>query len=425
MSQRARVLFVCTGNAGRSQMAQAMLGAMSPGKYDVESAGVAPWEALHPMAVRVMGSRGVSMTGQSPKGAESVAGRRFDLVVTIGDPALHRLPHALSSPACWEHWAITDPADADGTAESHPVFERTADAIAARLPALCARLDAITSGRRSGGRVGFSTGMWPRERFGLKTHLRSIVRAGFDAIELCHYQGPHHFDPSDAAAVRDLKNACDDLGVRVWSVHSRDPGSLGSPDAAERQRQIDELHFCLELCEQLGAKVVVSHGLITGRWASDRAEADRLLTDSLDRLLPASLASSASIAFENDTVTEPGRTGIEVIARLRPYPAAAFGFVIDPGHANIAGDLSAIAAHVGRRLISTHLNDNDGRQDIHFVPGEGTVDWSIVRTMMYEASYGGCVMHEVQCNKPGDTPEEALARTMRQHRLFWPLTVPG
>lgn len=420
MPQIPSVLFVCTGNAGRSQMAQALLRHQTGSAVGIESAGVEPWAALHPMALRVMTAQGIGMEGQRPKSAASLVGRSFDVVVTIGDPALKKLPHALSSPGLWEHWDISDPADADGTSGSQAAFARAAAGIEARLPRLRTLLTAIARRGHRGGGVGLSTTLWPRERFGLTTHLQQLARAGYNAIELCHYQGTHHFDPSDAAAVHDLKHACDDLGVRVWSVHSRDTGSLGSPDPATRQAQIDELLLCLDLCEKLAAKVVVSHGLIVGSWADDPADADGWLEDSLQRLLPDALAGPASIAFENGPMRAAGKMGADVIRRIEPHPAAAFGFVLDPGHSNIAGDLESIARQVGTRLISTHHNDNDGHEDVHWTPTRGSVDWPRVQAIMRDASYGGCVMHEVQANAPGDDPLSALTRTMEKHRELWP-----
>jgi len=127
-------LFVCTGNAGRSQIAQAMARRQARGRIVIESAGVAPWPHLHPMAVRVMAARGFDLAGQYPKSAESVADRGFDVVVTIGERARLELPARLRQGPRWIHWDICDPADADGTPESEPAFQRAADAIAQRLP---------------------------------------------------------------------------------------------------------------------------------------------------------------------------------------------------------------------------------------------------------------------------------------------------
>ena len=132
------VLFVCTGNAGRSQMAQAMFRRLAGDGVEVESAGVEPWNHLHPMAVRMMAERGLDMAGQYPKSAASVGGRHFDVVVSIGDPAREKLPTPLRQSGRWIHWDISDPADADETPNSEAVFRHPADAIAGRLPEIFA-----------------------------------------------------------------------------------------------------------------------------------------------------------------------------------------------------------------------------------------------------------------------------------------------
>ena len=141
--EKPSILFVCTGNAGRSQMAQAMLRRLVGDEVEIESAGVEPWDHLHPMAVRLMAERGISLDGHYPKSAESVADRAFDVVVTIGDPARAKLPERLRSTGEWIHWDISDPADADDTPDSEAVFSRTAEAIEKKLPELTERLSRI------------------------------------------------------------------------------------------------------------------------------------------------------------------------------------------------------------------------------------------------------------------------------------------
>ena len=127
-------------------MAQAMFRQMAEGRAQVESAGVDPWDHLHPMAVRMMEERGLGLAGHYPKSAESVVGRVFDLVVTIGDPAREKIPASLVREARWIHLDIGDPADADDTPDSEAVFRRTADAISRQLPAL---LDELLAGARA------------------------------------------------------------------------------------------------------------------------------------------------------------------------------------------------------------------------------------------------------------------------------------
>ena len=136
MSDLPSVLFVCTGNAGRSQMAQAIFRHLAKGEVAVESAGVEPWDHLHPMALRIMSERGFDLSAHYPKPVSAVADREYDLIVTIGDAAKAKLPREVVRDARLIHWDISDPAGADGTTGSEAVFRHTADDIAGRLPGL-------------------------------------------------------------------------------------------------------------------------------------------------------------------------------------------------------------------------------------------------------------------------------------------------
>ena len=139
-----RILFVCTGNAGRSQMAQAMARAKLGDAAAIESAGVEPWDHLHPMAVEVMTERRLDFSGQHPKHVQAVADNGFDLVVTIGTPARTLLPNPFPGDPRILHWDVDDPADADGTSDSKAVFRRTADRIRSNVDELAASLGGFT-----------------------------------------------------------------------------------------------------------------------------------------------------------------------------------------------------------------------------------------------------------------------------------------
>ena len=104
----ARILFVCTGNAGRSQMAEALLRASAGGRVEVFSAGVDPWDDLHPVARALLEARGLNLSGHHPKHVRTLAGERFDRVIVIGDRARDELP-PMPRAATIEHWDIPDP----------------------------------------------------------------------------------------------------------------------------------------------------------------------------------------------------------------------------------------------------------------------------------------------------------------------------
>ena len=73
------VLFVCTGNAGRRQMAQALFRERMGDRVRILSAGVDPWDHLHPMAMKLMFERGVSLAGHHPKSVSALADQNVDL----------------------------------------------------------------------------------------------------------------------------------------------------------------------------------------------------------------------------------------------------------------------------------------------------------------------------------------------------------
>ncbi len=133
-----RVLFVCTGNAARSQMAEAWLRYLSRGRVEAYSAGTDP-KGLHPMAVRVMAERGVDISGQRSKAISALLDQRFDWVVTVCDRARQSCP--IFPGARQLHWDLEDPAQVEGTQEQIlEAFRRTRDMLEERVRELLAHL---------------------------------------------------------------------------------------------------------------------------------------------------------------------------------------------------------------------------------------------------------------------------------------------
>jgi protein-tyrosine-phosphatase len=123
-----RVLFLCTGNSSRSQMAEALLRHRSGGRVAAFSAGSHP-KPVHPAAVAAMAEYGIDLAGARPKHLSEFADRRFDRVITLCDRVREVCPAFPGHPQP-VHWSIPDPAaDPSG----RPAFERAADEIADRL----------------------------------------------------------------------------------------------------------------------------------------------------------------------------------------------------------------------------------------------------------------------------------------------------
>lgn len=132
MSDKKRVLILCTGNSARSQMAEGLLRSLAGDRAEVFSAGVER-SFVRPQAIEAMRERGIDITSQRSKSVDEFAGQKFDYVITVCDNARERCP---VFPGSYErvHWSFDDPAAAEGDTEAViAVFRRVRDEIESRL----------------------------------------------------------------------------------------------------------------------------------------------------------------------------------------------------------------------------------------------------------------------------------------------------
>jgi arsenate reductase len=126
-----RLLFLCTGNSCRSQMAEGWARHLGRGRVDAFSAGTAP-KGLHPLAVKAMGEVGIDISGQSSKHVDAFDGQRFDFAITVCDRAKESCP--LRPGSTMVHWSFDDPAEATGSEEEKlEVFRRVREEIRHRI----------------------------------------------------------------------------------------------------------------------------------------------------------------------------------------------------------------------------------------------------------------------------------------------------
>jgi protein-tyrosine-phosphatase/DNA-binding transcriptional ArsR family regulator len=139
----ARVLFLCTGNSARSQIAEALAGQLSDGAISAASAGSHP-KPLHPNAVRVMRERGIDLADRRSKHLDEFARERFDYVISLCDRVREVCPEFPGAPELI-HWSIPDPAREPGSdEETLPAFERTAAELCARIGFLIEAIEKTT-----------------------------------------------------------------------------------------------------------------------------------------------------------------------------------------------------------------------------------------------------------------------------------------
>jgi protein-tyrosine-phosphatase/DNA-binding transcriptional ArsR family regulator len=138
--RKPSVLFLCTGNSARSQMAEALLEHHSGGTIRARSGGSHP-KPLHPNAVRVMAEAGIDISARTSKHLERFRERRFDRVITLCD-RLREICPQFPGTAATAHWSMPDPAVADGATDKAtcPAFKRTAEELESRIPFLISEL---------------------------------------------------------------------------------------------------------------------------------------------------------------------------------------------------------------------------------------------------------------------------------------------
>ena len=126
--ERTRVLFLCTGNSARSQMAEALLGQLGGDVIEAASAGSQP-KPLHPDAVLVMREHGIDISGHRAKHLDTFAGQRFGYVISLCDRVREVCPEFPGHPQMI-HWSIADPS---GEQDTHQAFRRVAAELRTRI----------------------------------------------------------------------------------------------------------------------------------------------------------------------------------------------------------------------------------------------------------------------------------------------------
>ena len=129
---KSKVLFLCTGNSCRSQMAEGFLRTLAGDNFESHSAGTKP-SVVNPMAIEVMREVGIDISGQRSKNVTDYVGTHLQYVITVCDNAKEQCP-IFPGPCIREHWPFEDPADARGSREEKlAVFRRVRDEIAEKI----------------------------------------------------------------------------------------------------------------------------------------------------------------------------------------------------------------------------------------------------------------------------------------------------
>ena len=133
---KKKILFLCTGNAARSQMAEGLARADHGDVVDVVSAGSRPAGWVHPLAIRALAEVGIDASEQTSKPADQFINEPFDVVVTVCDSAAQDCPMWPGATRI-EHWPIEDPSYGPDDPATRPErFAETRDELRRRIDEL-------------------------------------------------------------------------------------------------------------------------------------------------------------------------------------------------------------------------------------------------------------------------------------------------
>ena len=234
-------------------------------------------------------------------------------------------------------------------------------------------------------------------------YLQQIGAAGFSHTHWCHQWNTDFL--YSRAEIAQIGKWLKQYGVQLLDLHASAGVEKGWAAAREYERRagVELVKNRIEMTARLGADVIIMH--IPMKFSSE--EETRLrraqLRKSLDSLQPYARRHAVRIAIENG-LPDSFPAQMELFAA---YPPDYLGLCYDSGHGNIGGDGLAKLDAVKDRLISVHLHDNDGTQDQHRLPFDGTVDWPRLTRILAASSYRKCVSLESNTGRY-ENKDEAL-----------------
>ena len=258
--------------------------------------------------------------------------------------------------------------------------------------------------------------------------LESVAAAGFRETELLaegeewEAPGPHD--------VSGFRNALERLGIRARTIHTPYVTvNLASPDEELRKRGIARIADAMRFGAALGVETAIVHP--SGRPGPGEMpyalENIGVCTEyiylSLSELVKVAEETGVRIALENLSSIRMACRPLVSIQELRAFiagfPAESVGLCLDVGHSRISAlDPADQARIASERLLALHLQDVDGQEDSHWIPGQGVIDWPSLGTALSDIGFDGARTIEV-LSIHSNSPVEQIARECAALRERW------
>lgn len=238
----------------------------------------------------------------------------------------------------------------------------------------------------------------------LQEVLKTVAKAGYRHVEIFGDEG--HFDlrlPIDLLEVRKL---LDDLGLSMDSIHAPFSNvNIAALDGTERRKGTQLIEKSIEVCSKMKGRIVVIHPhpneLLGTR--IDCTEMRTRMKESLCELADFAHKLEIKVAVENlpEFYLEGWKFGSkisELTQLLEEIEHDNLGLCLDTGHVLLKKDEINVAQDMVRcekYLVAIHISDNDGREDHHWLPGEGVINWPEFLKTLKSINYKGIYTLEI------------------------------
>ena len=264
----------------------------------------------------------------------------------------------------------------------------------------------------------------------LSTHLLVdglLDEAGLDALAVSGYPiveawlAEPHVPWKDTRALRKFSAKLESRNLKTGSVHLpfypsvpelRGEGakwSLIHSEPKQRKEALDGAAEGLYAAAALGAK----SGVLHLGWQKDSWDGDENLwaAEGVAHLIAIARQVGVKLLLEN--IISEGTRASRLVALLDEVdPAAEAGICLDIGHAHVEGDVMAQLEAALPRLCHLHVHDNDGENDTHLPPGEGTIPWDSLLRRLKDSDYQGLAALELRDNSRGKNPSKEVVENL-------------
>lgn len=226
--------------------------------------------------------------------------------------------------------------------------------------------------------------------------LPACAAAGAAGLEIG--TPPRHFDSVHPTLIGAVNRALRTIPLPVVSMHAPFGGllDLADPNPHHRATAIDAIVASAAALQQLGGTTIVVHPSDLERHGQDvRArvtDAAASIAALHTRCAPMQVRVAVESPLPHLIGGDPAEFS-EMLERLDP----AVGVCLDTGHTWLGGHWRRFVEVAGARLIHVHIHDNHGYADDHLPPGDGLIDWTVIRGSLQELGYDGWAMLELRC----------------------------